>query len=1372
MTPVPRRVSSNGHNRLPRVGWRSALRFGVGLALLLVLALLNWREERLVLVGAALLALLWLWLLREFVMSQGRQAQLLQRLEQAQRLAVLGIWRRRIDDDTVDWDAQSARMYGFPEGTSSVPVAEIMRRIHPDDVAALQRRMSIASEDPHDLVNVPFQHRIVRDGAVRWIETRIETASEDGIGILSGIQQDITQQVADRERLRQAQDLARIGDWEWDVARGTIRWSQTMYDIYGVSPDTFRPDADNAFARIHPDDRARIQALGQDLAEHGEPCRAEFRIVRDDGSVRVLSMRSMREITADGRVVIRSVQQDITELAQAREDAQRAEEHYRLLFNRNPMPMWVFDPASLRFLAVNDAMLRDYGYDRAQLLEMTILDIRPKAERAQVEQIARGHEDERPQGHVWTHMHRDGTLRRMCIHTTDFDFQGRPGRLVTAQDVTEREAREKRFQLLARATSDAIYDLDIGRDALWWGDSFYAVFGYSREQIPPTLQAWAALVHPDDLARVDASLAAAIEDPAAYEWEEEYRFLRHDGTHATVVDRGFFVRDGAGVALRMVGGMFDFTEKRRQDADLRLLRRAVEATESGILIADVRDPLIPAVYVNQGFQDMTGYGAEEILGRDSRLLDFDPRDVDKVRHIRRAVAERRELRTLVRMRRKDGSAFWNDFYMAPVLDEAGAITHMMSVSLDVTERQRSEERFQLVARATSDAIWDWDLVKDVTWRSDNVYPLFGYEAGEIRGSMTDWSQLLHPDDRARVETSIRSAIESDAEGWECEYRLRRKDGVYADVLDRGFLLRNEEGKAVRAVGGIIDVTQKHRDQADLRLLRRAVESTDNGISIADARQPDWPLVYVNAAFEQMTGYPACEVLGRNCRFLQGADQDQAAIETIRLAITEQREARVVLRNYRKDGTLFWNELHLAAVHDDNGVSHYVGIQNDVSHRHLYEQELAHRATHDQLTGLPNRHLIMDRLQQAILNADRYGRHAGVVFIDLDDFKLINDNLDHAAGDEALRIVASRLRTLVRDTDTVGRLGGDEFVVVLTEQTDEAGVAQVIARVSTGLSAPMEIGGVAHTLTPSIGWARYPDDGGDAVTLLKRADVAMYQAKRGGRNRSERYRADLDRHVAQRVQLVAQLRAALEREEFRLAFQPMYDAAGRPRALEALVRWQHPVRGLLLPGEFIGVCEESGLILELGRRILREAARHHSLLAAHGFSDVRIAVNVSAMQFGPAFERDVAAVLAEFSLPPHILELEITESVVMQHPETGIKTMGRIADLGVCIAIDDFGTGYSSLAYLQRLPLHRLKIDRSFVRDLPHDREATSICSMILQLARSLELCTVGEGVETAGQLEWLRANGCDEVQGYLLARPAPFDEILAKLARSGTTPPA
>ncbi len=576
--------------------------------------------------------------------------------------------------------------------------------------------------------------------------------------------------------------------------------------------------------------------------------------------------------------------------------------------------------------------------------------------------------------------------------------------------------------------------------------------------------------------------------------------------------------------------------------------------------------------------------------------------------------------------------------------------------------------------------------------------------------------------------------------------------------------RDAHGRASGGGGGILDRSERSRSEAESSLLHRALKAIRNGVIITDALQADNPIVYVNPAFEQITGYTPDEVLGRNCRFLSGQDREQIALGAIREAVREQREVRVLLQNFRKDGTAFINDLQVAPVRDRTGaVTHFVGLQNDVTERQRYEEVLAYRATHDELTGLPNRQLLLDHLQQSLLTAKSDGREIAVVFIDLDDFKLVNDSLGHSAGDDVLRAAARRLQGVMQGGNWVGRFGSDEFVLVLTEQADEASVEKLIERLSIELTHPIEIAGVALTLTPSIGYCRYPHAGSDAEALLMRADMAMYQAKEQGRNRAVAYRPEFDIEVSQRLKLVSQLREALRREEFVLAFQPLFGLDDRPLALEALVRWEHPERGLLLPDQFIAVCEESGLIVELGRRVLHEAARHYRLLAAAGLGHLRIAVNISAAQLAQDLHADIADVMTRFALPRDVLELELTESVVMARPEHAIHSMELIVALGVSISVDDFGTGYSSLAYLKRLPIDRLKIDRSFVRDLGVDQDDALICSAIIALAHSLGLTTVAEGVETTQQHDWLRAHGCDEVQGYLLGRPQPFETLLPLL---------
>lgn len=562
---------------------------------------------------------------------------------------------------------------------------------------------------------------------------------------------------------------------------------------------------------------------------------------------------------------------------------------------------------------------------------------------------------------------------------------------------------------------------------------------------------------------------------------------------------------------------------------------------------------------------------------------------------------------------------------------------------------------------------------------------------------------------------------------------------------------------------------KERTAAEhtLRLQREAMAASSDGIVIADAKEPDMPIVYVNAAFERMTGYAAAEVIGRNCRFLQGNESAQDGVQTMRAALQEGRACEVILRNYRKDGSLFWNNLRLAPVVGANGqVTHFVGSQTDVTERIRAEQELAHRATHDGLTGLPNRGLLEDRLQHAIAQASRGDGRIGVAFVDLDNFKMFNDSIGHTAGDTVLKTIGDRLRTCLRSGDTVARLGGDEFVIVVEQLEDDAMLWDVGQRVLSAVAQPIELNGQAYEVGCSVGTAVYPRDGATPGSLIQHADFAMYKAKEDGRGVLRMYEPKLDARHADRLNLEVALRQALARKEFVLHYQPKCNtASGRVCGAEALLRWHHPERGLVPPLQFIELAEQTGVIVPLGEWVLEEACRESQRLREAGLSDFAIAVNVSAIQFKQAnFMAMIRRILAETGLSPAGLSLEITESVMMSDPETFTATLRDLKGLGVKVALDDFGTGYSSLSYLKRFPIDQVKIDRAFVRDITSDAADAAICSAIIAMAHSLDMGVVAEGVENAEQVAYLRGRGCDELQGYYLSRPlaaAAFQQWLA-----------
>ncbi len=586
--------------------------------------------------------------------------------------------------------------------------------------------------------------------------------------------------------------------------------------------------------------------------------------------------------------------------------------------------------------------------------------------------------------------------------------------------------------------------------------------------------------------------------------------------------------------------------------------------------------------------------------------------------------------------------------------------------------------------------------------------------------------------------------------------LRRSDGSHFSGLVFARNLASFAGRPARLVL-VVDVTDRERAEASLELLRRAVEAAEEGVFILG--MPLATLVYGNLAFARLTGIDPDDQ-GPLRKAAVDAIVDPKTRRAVLCAMARSRDVQVEVRDHRDPADVRVLEVRMTPVFDGGGVAtHFVGVVTDITGRKRAAEDAAYRARHDALTGLVNRDCLLEAIDVAIASGSG---SITVCHLDLDRFQLVNDSLGHAIGDELLVHVARRLQAAAGAGACVARLGGDEFGVLLHDASGGAVEARVEA-LRTAVAGNVGMQGTSLHVTPSLGYSIHPADGLDATSLLRAASQAGVQAKRLGRNRSVAYCDDFDSHAVERLRLVQELHQALEREEFELAFQLQFDGDGRPRGLESLVRWRHTRRGLLGPGEFIGACEETGLVLPLGRWVLREAARHWQLLDARGWGSLRMGVNISPLQFQEGLVGGVREVMQAFRLPGDRLELELTESVLLASPEEARSAMLLLTGLGASIAIDDFGTGYSSLAYLKHLPLQRLKIDKSFVRDLGRDPGNASICNAILQMAQGMGLKVVAEGVETTEQHAWLREHGCDEFQGYLLAPPLPFEEVLRHL---------
>ena len=470
----------------------------------------------------------------------------------------------------------------------------------------------------------------------------------------------------------------------------------------------------------------------------------------------------------------------------------------------------------------------------------------------------------------------------------------------------------------------------------------------------------------------------------------------------------------------------------------------------------------------------------------------------------------------------------------------------------------------------------------------------------------------------------------------------------------------------------------------------------------------------------------------------------------------------------------WFSINGTPLFDDTGTFvGYRGTGSDITARKLTEQRVYHVAQHDVLTGLPNRSLLQDRLGQAVAYATRSGFPVWVMMIDLDRFKYVNDSMGHKAGDVLLVTVAARLRSSLRDSDTVARLSGDEFVVILSEHANEPLTRDIVQRVMDAVARPVMLGTKEFMVTCSIGVAVYPSEGTSSDSLIEHADIAMYSAKKQGRNNFQFYTPAMNEESLERVRIESALRNALERDEFVLFYQPQVDlASGRIIGMEALIRWNHPELGMVPPNRFVPVAEETGMIVPIGAWVMRTAAAQAKAWQDAGLGRVRVAVNLSARQFGdPDLISGIEAVLADTGLPPDCFEIELTESLFMSDVTPAVDLLHRMKALGVNLSIDDFGTGYSSLSYLSRFPIDVLKIDRSFVNDITDDANDAAIVSSIIALAHNLKLSVIAEGVETAEQLDYLRSQGCDEMQGYYFSRPLPAADF-EKLLREGRCLPA
>jgi diguanylate cyclase (GGDEF)-like protein/PAS domain S-box-containing protein len=763
-------------------------------------------------------------------------------------------------------------------------------------------------------------------------------------------------------------------------------------------------------------------------------------------------------------------------------------------------------------------------------------------------------------------------------------------------------------------------------------------------------------------------------------------------------------------------------------------------------------------YVNPAWERVLGHKPDEVTGK--FFIDFARKDDAKlyVRLFKRIRDGKETLRDVVgTLAHKEGTERIFSLSGAPNLDGAGNVIGMVGLLKDITKQQLLQtqlERAQKMARLGN---WELDIGSGRLTCSEEVFHIFGTEPTADPVDLEMFFQVVHREDCDFVKDCIEQAP-LENKNINIEHRIVLPDKSERIVHQVAEVMRDRNMRPIKMVGAVQDITEIRRSEEQMRLLGRVFEKTIEGILVTDE---DGVIEMVNPAFTAITGYKEDEAVGAKPSILNSGRQGPEYYQDLWAHLTRDGHWQGEIWNRRKNGEAYPEWLTITAMQDQRGrITHYVGVFHDITELKRSEEQITYQAYHDALTDLPNRLLFNDRLTMATAQARRKNQGLSLLFLDLDNFKNINDSLGHAVGDLLLQSVAKRLLRWVREEDSVARLGGDEFIILLSVDDPDYAV-HVAQRILDSLGEPFWIKGHELYISASIGITLCPQDGNDPETLVSNADLAMYQAKARGRNNYQFFTPALNARVRQRIALEGSMRRALERNEFQVYYQPKVELeSGNMVGFEALVRWERPEVGLVPPNDFIPVAEETGLIVELGKFVLETACRQTRQWHDQGYPHLHVAVNLSPRQFQQKDLVDmVRKTLKDTGLPPNCLELEVTENVVMYSVEDATHTLRELNELGVNLSLDDFGRGYSSLYYLKRFPIQTLKIDRSFVCDIIDNPDDAAIVNTIISMSRNLNLKVIAEGVETEQQLDFLKQHQCDQMQGFLFSRPVPAAEI-------------
>ena len=1153
---------------------------------------------------------------------------------------------------------------------------------------------------------------------------------------------------------------------------GSPVWvSDSVERTLGYTPEEYRQRA--GLGLLHPDDHLRAgQLWGWVLGEPGREGSAEVRVQAADGTWRWIESLVWNGLDDPDIGGIVTNFRDISERKEAEQAVAASEARFRALVRSSAEVILVADPDGT-ITYVSDAVRRVFGLEPDELLGADRLDlIHPEDEGTAVGALSGAFAEPGAECTVELRVRRsDGTWRWVeitCRNLVDDPVVG--GVVLNVRDVDDRVRSEQALraseeQLLAvlEASRDVVLQVSADGSVVWVSPTVAEMLGYPAAEVVG--RNVFALGHPDDVESALIEVARTLEgergaDPVTV------RLQCADGSWLPVEVAANLLHDELGDATDVIMNLRDVSWRVAAEEALRAREQRFRAlVQESTDVVMLTDGLGKVLWASPALEHVLGHRPEDLVGTDGAEL-LHPDDLARlVEELTPVFSEPgARARAEARARRASGEWAWIEETFTNLLEDeriGAVVIHLR----DVTDRhlaeeamRASEERFRAIAQSSPIGIFQQDVVEGCVYVNERWQEITGLTLDEALGD--GWVAAFHPDDLVRLGADPQAGPLS--EPWEAELRVVRPDGEVRWVSVRVAPLLDEEGRLRGNVGAVEDVTERREAQRDSARLTDIFEATDDLVGIADQ---DDRILYLNRAARRFFDLPVDgPVVGLDLGSLFRAEVRQVMRDVIVPVLAEARQWSGELGVARADGEVV-PMLAQVLLHDDpdGDAEYYSAVMHDISERKQFESQLAHQATHDPLTGLPNRTLLLDRLGHALSRARRQQSRVAVLFLDLDHFKVVNDSLGHGLGDRLLVAIAERLRVALRPGDTIARFGGDEFVVLCEDLINRTDAIAIAERVDRAVSGAFEVDDNEVYVGVSIGIA-FPDDHDvDPATLIRDADAAMYRAKEKGRARWEVFDNAMRASAVDRLDIESALRRALDRRELRVFYQPLIDlATGRIRAVEALLRWEHPERGLLTPGEFITVAEETGLIVPVGAWVLEQACRqvHRWHASVPGLGGLGLSVNLSGRQLSSAgLVTEVAEIVAATHMEPSRLELEITESVLMDDVAASEQTLVELKRLGVRLGIDDFGTGYSSMSYLRRFPVDVLKVDRSFVDGLGTDPSDSAIVAAIVTLAHTLGLKAVAEGVETAEQLAELRALGCDHAQGFLFSRPVPGDEL-------------